>query len=247
MLKKTLRFFHLILRSILHKPSNLKHIAGIALWAAEQISDPEADIRDFDTVDISSLSRSPARLSIQIFPNVPASISPLESAALATLINKINAKKIFEFGTYKGVSTTQLALNIQPDGHVYTLDLPENHPAYSLNITKKEERQIAQEAGKGVLIPDILRDHITFLRHDSATFDTFPYENMIDITFIDGAHSFDYVKNDSIKAWKMLKCGGIAVWHDCNPNHRDVVRYLRSHPHKVTLIKGTSLAFSIKE
>jgi predicted O-methyltransferase YrrM len=167
----------------------------------------------------------------------------LEGATLAALIQKVGAKRIFEFGTYKGVSTTQLALNLPNDGMIYTLDLPEDHPAYMLSIPKAEERQIAAETGKGVLIPQELRDKVTFLRSDSASFDTTPYLNSMDLVFVDGAHSYEYVKNDTEKGWEMLRSGGIIAWHDCNPSHPEVVTYLKSRNPIPTLVRGTALAF----
>ena len=170
----------------------------------------------------------------------------MECAALAALVHLVGAKRIFEFGTYKGVSTTQLALNIAPEGMVFTLDLPEDHPAYSLPIPKIDEQQIAAESGKGLLIPHDLLDRVTFLRSDSATFDENPFLGTIDLVFVDGAHSYEYVKNDTEKGWRMLRQGGILAWHDCTASHRDVVRYIKKSGLTFNLVKGTSLAFSTK-
>ena len=129
---------------------------------------------------------------------------------------------------------------------VFTLDLPEDHPAYSLAIPKAEEQQIAAEKGKGILIPHDLGGKVTFLRADSAKFDTAPYLESMDLIFVDGAHSYEYVKNDTIKGLEMLRPGGIIAWHDCTPSHADVVRYLRALPHMPTVVHGTTIAFLIK-
>jgi predicted O-methyltransferase YrrM len=129
---------------------------------------------------------------------------------------------------------------------VFTLDLPEDHPAYSLAIPKVAEQQIAAEKGKGILIPHDLGGKVTFLRGDSAKFDTTPYRESMDLIFVDGAHSYEYVKNDTVKGLEMLRSGGIIVWHDCTPSHPDVVHYLRSLPHMPTVVHGTTIAFLIK-
>ena len=247
MIPKLLHLARLLLQIAFHRPSDLRHVLGITTWGAEQVINPEADVRGFSRVNISSLIEKPLRLQIQIFPHVPASVSPLECAALAALLGKSQARNVFEFGTYKGVSTTQLALNIQPGGMVYTLDLPEDHPAYALDIPKAEERQIASEGNKGILVTPELAERVKFLRHDSATFDPSPYLGTMDFVFVDGAHSYEYVKNDTEKGWQMLRAEGIIAWHDCNPNHADVVRFLRSFGSKVSLVEGTALAFSIKD
>lgn len=242
-MKKTFKFLNRLAKIALNKPADLKLIFGTANSVAEAIELPCADIRFFPSLDYVAITDCSSKFIMQTFPGIGASISMLEGAALAALIQKVGAKRIFEFGTYKGVSTTQLALNLPDDGMIYTLDLPEDHPAYMLSISKAEERQIAAETGKGTLIPQELRDKVTFLRSDSATFDTTPYLNSMDLVFVDGAHSYEYVKNDTEKGWEMLRPGGIIAWHDCNPSHPEVVSYLKSHNPIPTLVRGTALAF----
>jgi hypothetical protein len=60
------------------------------------------------------------------------------------------------------------------------------------------------------------------------------------------AHGYDYVKNDSQKAWEMLRSGGIIAWHDCTASHRDVVRYIKEAHREAKLVGGTALAYAIK-
>ena len=235
-----------LLKIALRNPQDLKHILGITNWAAGEIVDPVADIRSIPSIDLLDICPGSQRWAMQSFPSVGASVSPMECAALAALAHLVGAKRIFEFGTYKGVSTTQLALNIAAGGIVFTLDLPEDHPAYSLPIPKIDEQQIAAESGKGLLIPHDLLDRVTFLRSDSATFDEKPFLGTIDLVFVDGAHSYEYVKNDTEKGWRMLRQGGILAWHDCTASHRDVVRYIKKSGLTFNLVKGTSLAFSTK-
>jgi predicted O-methyltransferase YrrM len=218
----------------------------VANSVAKDIENPTADTRFFPRIDFSEITGRSIRLSFQTFPRIGASISLVEAAALSALIHKINAKRIFEFGTYKGVSTTQLALNLPHDGMVFTLDLPEDHPAYSLAIPKVAEQQIAAEKGKGILIPHDLRSKVTFLRADSAKFDTAPYLESMDLIFVDGAHSYEYVKNDTVKGLEMLRPGGIIAWHDCTPSHPCVVRYLSILPRIPTIVHGTTIAFLVK-
>jgi len=219
---------------------------GVANWVAGEIVDPVADVRSIPEVDVLNICPGTRRWTLQSFPSVGASVSPLECAALAALAHRAKAKRIFEFGTYKGVSTTQLVLNVEAGGMVFTLDLPEDHPAYSLPIPKPEEQAIAAEGGKGILIPRDLLDRVTFLQADSASFDETPYLESMDLVFVDGAHSYDYVKNDTEKGLKMLKLGGLIAWHDCVPSHRDVVRYLKECGLDVMRVQGTALAFAFK-
>ena len=246
MIEKLLQLGGRLLKIAARNPSDLQHLLGIANWAAGEIVDPVADTRPIPTIDVLDICPGTQRWTMQSFPSVGASVSPMECAALAALSRLIGANRIFEFGTYKGVSTTQLALNVGDGGMVFTLDLPEDHPAYSLPIPKPEEQAIAAEGGKGILIPSDLRERVTFLSSDSATFDESPFHETIDLVFVDGAHSYEYVKNDTEKGWNMLRPGGVIAWHDCIPSHRDVVKYLKESGLDATLIRGTALAFTIK-
>ena len=242
-MNKTHSFLYRIAKIAKNNPADLRVVFGTANAVAEAIESPSADTRLFPSLDYADITGASSRFVMQTFPGIGASISMLEGAALAAFIQKLGAKRIFEFGTYKGVSTTQLALNLPDDGMVYTLDLPQDHPAYSLAIPKSEERQIAAETGKGILIPQELRHKVTFLRSDSAKFDTTPYQGMMDLVFVDGAHSYEYVKNDTDKGLEMLRPGGIIAWHDCTPSHPDVVKYLKTLNPLPTLVKSTALAF----
>src|SRR5208282_5304838 len=121
----------------------------------------------------------PPRMTLALFPRTYAGVSLLELLCLILLLKRSKAGAVFEFGTYKGVSTTQLALNLPENGSVATLDLPEDH---------------------------------------AAAFDESPYAGRMDFVFVDGAHSADYVRNDSEKGWRMLREGGIMAWHDCCVN-----------------------------
>lgn len=246
LLTKTNQFLSRILKIGAKNPRDIQYIFGIANAAAEAIANPQADTRCFERINVLDLADATTRWTLQLFPGVGASVSPMECAALAALIAKTNASRVFEFGTYKGVSTTQLALNISPQGRVFTLDLPEDHPAYSLEISKESERAIASEKGKGILVPADLRDRVTFLRFDSAKFDTTPYLESMDLVFVDGAHSYDYVENDTIKGWKMLRSGGAIAWHDCVSSHPDVVRFLKGFRSDIKLVDGTAIAFAVK-
>jgi predicted O-methyltransferase YrrM len=243
---KILAFLRSLCRIAIRNPKDLSHVFGVANSVAKDTENPLADTRSFPHIDFSDIAERSIRFSFQTFPGIGASISLIDAAALSALINKINAKRIFEFGTYKGVSTTQLALNLSQDGMVFSLDLPEDHPAYSLDIPKVAEQQIAAENGKGVLIPLDLGGKVTFLRADSAKFNTTHYRGSMDLIFVDGAHSYEYVKNDTVKGLEMLRPGGIIAWHDCTPSHPDVVRYLRTLPHMPTVVNESTIAFLIK-
>jgi hypothetical protein len=121
----------------LRNPSGVRHVLGSALSASEDVLRPEGDVRSFPAASVWEITQDGVdpRCELHLFPNVRAAISPLEALALASLIRSRGYKIVFEFGTYKGVSTTQFALNVGPGGKVFTLDLPEDNPSHQLSIT----------------------------------------------------------------------------------------------------------------
>lgn len=124
-----------------------------------------------------------------------------------------NARRIFEFGTYRGQTTCGLA-SVCKDAQIYTLNLPpDDDPRYAPYIGMYIARS-----------PD--RDRITQIYSDSRAFDTAPYRESMDYIFIDGDHSYEGVKNDTEKALQLLKPGGVIVWHDYAAKSPGVLDYL---------------------
>jgi len=216
------------------------------------VVDRSRDLLRFPSIDIHDLlpaSGDPWEIKMAMFPKTyvsHASISLLESTALILLLKRAEAKRIFEFGTFKGISITQLALNLPPESEIYTLDLPEEPTGTRFAIADPEDAVIAIEKGKGTLVPAALRPCVKFLQQDSAAFDETRFAGRMDFVFVDGAHNYDYVKNDSEKGWRMLRRGGIIAWHDCRPSDPGVVRYLLQSSFKPTRISSTTVAFATK-
>jgi predicted O-methyltransferase YrrM len=230
-------------------PRRLSHVLGTALSVSDEVVDRSRDLLRFPSADINDLlpiAGDPWEIRMAMFPKTHASISLLETTALILLLKRAEAKRIFEFGTFKGVSITQLALNLPPESEIYTLDLPEEPTGTRFAIADPEDAIIAVEKGKGALVPAALRPRIKFLQQDSGKFDESPFANKMDFVFVDGAHNYDYVKNDSEKGWRMLRSGGIIAWHDCRPSDPGVVRYLLQSAFKPTRISGTTVAFATK-
>jgi predicted O-methyltransferase YrrM len=246
-LGKALRLAANLGRIAARKPSRLRHILGTALTASEEVAVAETDLLELPQVTLDEIQSGPGeRITLQMFPDAHAAVSPLEFIALVLLMKKARAKRVFEFGTYKGVSITQLALNLPADAMISTLDLPDAPIKTRYAVTAPEDSIIARESGKGALVPGDLKPRIQFLKQDSAEFDEKQYAGQMDFVFVDGAHNAEYVRNDSEKGWAMLRSGGIIAWHDCRPADPEVVRYLLQCSFRPRRITGTTLAFSEK-
>jgi len=247
--QKVLHLGKQMLKIAMTNPSRLSHVFGTALVAADEVAERRHDLLRFRPATVNDLlpaGTSPLRIELELFPKTHASISVLEYTCLILLMHQAKAKNVFEFGTFKGISITQLALNLRAEAKLYTLDLPDESLNTSIAITDPEDAAIAQETGKGSLVPPELRGRIQFLKQDSATFDEAPYAGTMDFVFVDGAHNYDYVKNDSEKGWRMLRPGGIIAWHDCRIQDPGVVRYLLESNFESSLIHGTTVAYAIK-
>jgi predicted O-methyltransferase YrrM len=246
---KLTRFAGRMVRLLLTNPCRLSHVLGQAASAAEEVSNPALDLLRLPSVSLEDLlpeSETDGRGILGLMPKTGASVSVIEYVALILLLKRCGARNVFEFGTYKGVSITQLALNVPEGGRILTLDLPEDDPRSAFAITDPQDIVIAREKGKGAMVPKDVRGRIQFLKQDSATFDVEPYEGQMDFVFVDGAHNADYVRNDSEKAWRLLRPGGIVAWHDCRVADPDVVRYLLDSSFHPVRILPTTLAFATK-
>ena len=55
---------------------------------------------------------------------------------------------------------------------------------------------------------------------DSKQFDETPFFDWADLVFVDGSHAQSYVESDSAKAMRIVKPGGLVLWHDyAGPGH----------------------------
>ncbi len=148
--------------------------------------------------------------------SVFGNVTPLELIVINKLVRALRPERIFEIGTFDGRTTLNMAANAPQGAIVYTLDLPESEVASTgLAIALGDERYIKKDASgsrfKGTMHEGTIRQ----LLGDSAKFDFSPYRGQIDLVFVDGAHSRDYVLNDSLRALEMLpEGGGVILWHD---------------------------------
>ena len=95
-------------------------------------------------------------------------------------------------------------------------------------------------------------ERITQLYGDSASFDFSPWYGQMDFVFVDGAHAYNYVVNDTNIALKLLNPrGGIIIWHDYGvwKGVTRALNELRENMPSLPLvhIKDTSLIVSIQQ
>ena len=180
--------------------------------------------------------------------------SDYEAWIIASLSKK--SKNIFEFGTCSGKTTSLMAMNSPDDAKIITLTIDLNQ-AKNLEIDEKDNttsfRNIINESQyeKFLFSGKVFEKKIDVKFLDSRNLDTLSYKNKFDLIFIDGGHTYSIVKNDSLKAFEMIKRGGIILWHDYVPSKKsckDVVKLIDelSIKKKYIMLKKHLYVFTLK-
>ena len=189
--------------------------------------------------------------SFRALDSSDGNISPLETLAINCLVSTLQPMAIFEIGTFDGRTTLNMAANIPEGAKVYTLDLPRSKAVSTrLMLEPDDSLYINMELRSLRFEGTEYAEKIVRLTGDSATFDFSPYFGKMDLVFVDGAHSYDYVRNDSDIAFKLLRGeGGIIIWHDY-AIWPGVTRYLNELLSRsmdgLRTISGTSLAILMR-
>jgi hypothetical protein len=165
----------------------------------------------------------------------------LENMLLVAGLRIVKAKRVFEFGTFFGRTTFNLALNLPEDGELFTLELGEDEigvvPQSDVNAACTKQR--AEDPRPMDYHAHTCAKKITRLRGDSRKFDFSPYEYSIELVFVDGGHEVKTVIADTRSALHMVGACTVAhglvacsrpscvIWHDYgNPNTLGVTAYL---------------------
>lgn len=134
------------------------------------------------------------------------------ATVLSLICQLLQPKRVFEIGTGAGFTTYHLALNTPPDCKICSLDLGTQTVCLS-----RADQKIHKEfsPGNGYDFDNTaVASKITLLFGDSATFDYSSFHKSIDFFFIDGAHSYEYVRSDTLHALECCHSGSVIAWHD---------------------------------
>ena len=177
------------------------------------------------------------------------STSTIESILLIKLMRIVDASYIFEFGTYKGLTTRLLLENLPKKNitspRIITLDLDDlkgvDFQGTDINLANEVlnyKRKYTNSKNK---------DYVKQILQDCLTFDENQYLNKFQLIFVDGNHEVNYVKSDTEKSFKMLSDSpSCIVWHDYgNPEFPELTAYIDnlSTTKQIYHIEDTMLAF----
>jgi hypothetical protein len=178
------------------------------------------------------------------------SLLSIESLLLIKMMRITKPKYLFEFGTYKGLTTRLLLANLPPVSgvsgeRIYTLDLPNLEDVHfqgtDVDLAREAlgfERKYNLEKDKG-LVKQILQD--------SMKFDGSAYAGKFQFIFIDANHEVAYARRDTENSLKMLsEEKGCLIWHDYgHPEFPELTQYIEDLGKEMNVyhVEHTKLAF----
>lgn len=180
------------------------------------------------------------------------SLYSIDQIILIKLMRITNASYVFEFGTYKGLTTRMLLENLPEknfDGQrVYTLDLPTLH---GVKFQGDDDKLALESLGyKRKYLESDKKNLVSQLYQDSITFDCSNYIGKFQLVFIDGNHELSYVKKDTENALQMMsEAPSCVAWHDYgNPQFPELKEYIDSlsKEYPIYFVENTMIAFYLR-
>jgi hypothetical protein len=147
----------------------------------------------------------------------PQAFYTQDIVSLCLICQIVQPRVVFEIGTFRGYTAYHFALNTPDEARIVTLDLPRGAGVRAkLPVTIVDRIHIGERAKADGYCFDGTPEaaKITCLEGDSAMFDFTPYRGHVDFFFVDGAHSYDYVRSDTLNAIACCHSGSVIAWHD---------------------------------
>ncbi len=192
------------------------------------------------------------RVVLENFLGLWGNITVEEVCKIALIAAWLRPRRVFEFGTYNGMTTRQIALNTPQDCEIVTMDIDPASEAVAQLEIGGIDRFLANKSGVfnfrvgEYFLGSPQAVKINQIWGDTLALDTTVYSRQMDLVFVDAGHTYRYVKSDTEKALKMLRPGGVILWHDYNQLlHPDVMQCLCEEAQsgvRIGHLRGTSLA-----
>src|SRR5262249_1221142 len=151
---------------------------------------------------------------------------------LAYIYRNLQPNRHLEFGTWEGFGVVLCAENCAAE--IWTLNLPEGErttegePAYSRAVTAKDRLLAGAELGES---PTVQTDsgpwigwryraagydsRVHQILYDSTAWDSSTFaDGFFDSILIDGGHASNVVASDTNISLRLLRPGGLLLWHD---------------------------------
>ena len=167
---------------------------------------------DIPSVVVADLFPEPFDVRLVDLEQVDGNTTLEEQVLIVALAKRRCARRVFEFGTFDGKTSANLAANLGAEAEVLTIDLKsELAKGVSLPIRKKDLKFIHKDriGAKSSCSANVIQ-----LYGDTAQFDFTPWYGTRDLVFVDACHEYEYVRNDTEIAFKLSQTCGLIIWHD---------------------------------
>lgn len=160
---------------------------------------------------LPSLDKQAVELYLPAHPP-DGSVSPRELSWLAHMAQWGQPQKVLEIGTFQGLTTHNLALQLSQDSEVITVDLPEDQEP----VLQKDNwnRRYYPDPDRKSYLERPTPAAIHQIRGDTAQLTVQDLGEGYDMIFIDGSHSLPYVRNDTQLALDVAAPKALILWHD---------------------------------
>jgi hypothetical protein len=144
------------------------------------------------------------------------SMTITEISSLCHLVASRRPVKVLEIGSFKGLTTLNIALNA-PEAEIHTLDLPPDTDPTATRFDTNDRNIISSRGG---YYYEARTEGTRIQQHygDTATFDFDQIGARVDFCLIDAAHSYEYVRNDTLKVVPLMADNSLLLWHDYGRN-----------------------------
>jgi Methyltransferase domain len=198
--------------------------------------------------------RIPQALLDEVFPGIDEqeitlshktrarALGPGEAFVLALVTAFTQPERIFEIGTASGQATLLMAQQA-PAARIDTMDLGNERPSLGEQRGQPPWQDLSTIGVAYKESPHA--DRVTQHFADSARFDYAPFHGAMDLVFVDGGHTYEYVRSDSRQALAMARPGATIVWDDCtyiSPGVSRALVELQRDGRAIYRIPGTRLA-----
>jgi predicted O-methyltransferase YrrM len=169
-------------------------------------------------------------------------MNPGELEVLIALVRSVHPKAVLEFGVNEGRTAKAILDNIPGIEHYQGIDVPLGY------VPAKAVQANEVPAQPGHLVKSDPRFELILRQHGSHDLKVADLK-LCDAAFIDGDHSFKGVMHDTALARRLVRGGGIIVWHDYHDlgtvDVRDVLDEFHKAGDDIVHVESTWLAFQL--
>ena len=180
-------------------------------------------------VSLESLGGMPEQITLDMrYVDVDGATPFRDLIAILALAKNQHPKAALEFGTYFGSTTANLALNL-PDTTIHTIDLPEDSTEAAAVIEGRPVDDLhlirGRKLGKSFRGTP-LEQRIVQHQGDTATYDYSVIHDPVTVFLVDGSHTYDYARSDTLRCFALAQGESTFLWHDCDCHCLGVTTWL---------------------